>query len=86
MNEPRRFRASQTPATTEGEHCQSCGRTYPLGGWWHAPDDLWRRVTGREEGLRCPDCFGREADAKGITLVWSVREYTPTAETTEAEG
>lgn len=69
-----RVRAALATTPESGEHCQSCARAYPLGGWWHAPDDLWERVTGesRGGGLRCPDCFGREAEAKGITLVWSV--------------
>lgn len=57
------------------EHCQSCGRAYPMGGWWHAPDALWFKVTGQRNGLRCPDCFGAEAEAKGLVLRWTVEAY-----------
>lgn len=61
-----------------GEHCQDCGRTYGLMGWWRAPDVLWEQVTGHRygAGLLCPDCFGTRAEAKRIFLRWSVEEET----------
>lgn len=45
-----------------GEICQGCGKSYELV--WHAPDKLWREVTGFEDGngLLCPKCFN--------ALVW----------------
>ena len=57
------------PPSDEGEHCQSCGRGYSLV--WTAPDAMWTAVTGRTEGgLRCPDCFDREAWATVGLLRW----------------
>jgi hypothetical protein len=70
-------------ARGEGEHCQSCGRTYGDMGWWKTDDELWARVTGRSDGsgLRCPDCFGREARAFGIELEWVARAEAEPTET-----
>lgn len=46
----------------EGEICQRCGKPYNLV--WHAPDKLWKEVTGFQDGngILCPKCFA--------VLVW----------------
>lgn len=67
------LRALSAPAASMGEeceHCQSCGRAYATV--WRAPDALWANVTGRADGggLRCPECFEREAAVRGIVLYW----------------
>jgi hypothetical protein len=62
-----------------GETCERCGRRYFL---WHAPDDLWTRVTGHVQddppqlaaGLWCADCFDRAAQRLGIDLRWTPKE------------
>jgi len=54
-----------------GEHCQDCGRKFPL---WRAPDDLYAEAHGSLHGILCPACFGRQAKAKGITVMFEARE------------
>lgn len=41
----------------EGEICQKCRG--PVRYVWHAPDKLWRDITGFEDGngILCIDCF-----------------------------
>lgn len=56
-----------------GERCQDCGRLYLH---WHAPDDLYARVTGNPKiggtsgGLFCLECFDRRARVLGLTIMW----------------
>lgn len=46
--------------------CHNCGRDNPS---WHAPNELWNKVTGHPAGLvLCPFCFQRAAGKKGIAL------------------
>lgn len=69
---------TETLTPEDGEHCQDCGRTYGLMGWWRAEDDLWFAVTDRRYGgLFCPDCFGRRAQEKGIPLRWTAERDEP---------
>lgn len=51
-----------------GETCQTCGKRYML---WMSNGDLYEQVKGNRGGLLCPRCFGRLAEAKGITVCWS---------------
>lgn len=54
---------------SEGEHCDTCGRSYPTV--WQAEDALWRAVVGGAGGLRCPECFDSQARAKGYSPYWT---------------
>lgn len=53
------------------EKCQRCHSSYPYV--WHAPDDLWKSLTGITDGsgLFCITCFDAMADNKKILLYWS---------------
>jgi hypothetical protein len=55
---------------TVTEFCKSCGRETDLV--WHAPDDLWREVTGEQHGggVRCTKCFDAACYAHGKILRW----------------
>ena len=54
--------------TAGGETCQNCNRRYKL--CWKAPDEIWGKVTGSENGLLCIPCFDALAAANGIALCW----------------
>jgi hypothetical protein len=56
----------------EGERCQSCGRPYERV--WAATNALWNAVVGGSAGLRCPECFDREARAAGFSPYWAVAD------------
>jgi hypothetical protein len=56
----------------EGERCQSCGRPYERV--WAATNALWNAVVGGSAGLRCPECFDREARADGFSPYWAVAD------------
>lgn len=61
-----------------GEHCQICGGEYgeKYGYLWNVTNELWEKVTGikNESGLRCINCFSREASKKGIYIQWEGKE------------
>ncbi len=42
--------------------------------WWCESNELWREVTGHEEGVYCPRCFDVMAKEKGIHLLWFATE------------
>ena len=52
------------------EHCQICGKKYEYV--YKVSNELWEKVTGIKNGsgLRCIDCFDKEAKEKGIFLQW----------------
>ena len=52
------------------EYCHLCGIRQPLV--WKVSDDLWHKVVGSSEGVRCPKCFEEQwrGKFKGI-LKWS---------------
>lgn len=53
------------------ELCGSCGRRYPDIYW--VDDKQWEKVVGDEyAGLRCSDCFTREAQAIDIEPVFTM--------------
>jgi hypothetical protein len=56
----------------ERERCQSCGRPYERV--WAATNALWNAVVGGSAGLRCPECFDREARAAGFSPYWAVAD------------
>lgn len=56
------------PAEAERERCEVCGRRYQPA--YHAQDHLWCRITGKEDGKWCPECFRAKARELGITLYW----------------
>jgi hypothetical protein len=56
----------------ERERCQSCGRPYERV--WAATNALWNAVVGGSAGLRCPECFDREARADGFSPYWAVAD------------
>lgn len=75
---PRRARARWllNALTYRCEICFTCGRRVgrATGSWWRADDVLWLRVMGQEQGVACPRCFTRAADAKGISVCWTAQE------------
>lgn len=50
------------------EFCKTCGRRQPLV--WTATDELWLAVVGSPNGVRCPECFTKEAWKLGLFLRW----------------
>lgn len=48
------------------ESCGSCGVCYRAVAYWR--DSTWLSVVGHEGGLRCLECFAREAIEKGVEL------------------
>ena len=56
------------------EHCQICEKEYLYV--WEVSDKLWEKVTGIKNGsgLRCIDCFSKEAEKKGIYLQWFAKD------------
>ena len=54
--------------TAGGEICQNCNRRYKL--CWKAPDEIWKRVAGKKDGLLCVSCFDAIAAANGVALCW----------------
>lgn len=60
----------------EGERCHSCGARYDEV--WATTDELWRDVTGEEEGggLRCMACFEHDARSLGVSIAWVAVEGT----------
>lgn len=66
------------------EKCQLCGERYPDVYW--ADDAQWAQVVGDTfAGLRCPECFKREAWAKGLkpTLTFLAPPLTDAGESEE---
>ena len=55
-------------STVGGETCQNCGRKYKV--CWEAPDELWQKLVGKEEGSLCISCFDAIAAANRIALSW----------------
>lgn len=55
----------------EGEVCQRCDKE--VGVVWHAPNKLWRKVTGfREGGILCVRCFDDLVwERLGTFVYWS---------------
>jgi hypothetical protein len=49
--------------------CERCGGPNVV---WFAPNDLWNRVVGSPNGILCPTCFIRAAEASGVEAVWRV--------------
>ncbi len=46
--------------------CDGCGNLNPT---WHAPSELWNRITGHPPGLViCPKCFQDIAEKQGIVV------------------
>jgi len=50
------------------EKCQNCGRSYRTV--YRIPDELWRAITGRSDGLLCPRCLDDKARTAGYGLYW----------------
>jgi hypothetical protein len=56
------------------EYCQDCGCEQPVV--WFADNTLYANVMGLTdtgycmEGVTCPGCFSKRAEAKGIFLRW----------------
>jgi hypothetical protein len=58
------------------ESCDRCGIRQPLV-WWCEDNELYKRVTGTENGIFCPKCFDKMAEQKGIFIRWIPREEQP---------
>lgn len=56
------------------ERCQKCGQH--VKHVWHAPDEVWEKVTGirDESGVLCIACFDAKAEAQHIFLYWECCE------------
>jgi hypothetical protein len=51
------------------EVCSICKREYRAV--WTAPDDLWKKLNGGNEGgLICMGCFDKIARKNGLVLYW----------------
>ena len=62
LNENISFLAQSHPE----KYCDKCGSLNPS---WHAPNDLWNKVTGHPAGLViCPMCFQRMAKSIGKAI------------------
>lgn len=48
----------------EGERCGRCSNRYVVV--WAAENDLWNEVEGGPSGMRCPQCFVLDCEARGI--------------------
>jgi hypothetical protein len=64
----------RTPAPIPPDHpelrCEKCGGDNVT---WFAPNELWNAVNGSPNGIMCPLCFIRTAEAKGFnTAAWRV--------------
>lgn len=56
--------ASPQPDAAHPEiRCGDCGVANPV---WFAPSPLWNLVMGGPDGIVCPLCFIKRAEAKGI--------------------
>lgn len=56
------------------EICMICGRPVSRGTgptWWSAPDDLWLKVNGGEDGVMCPACFTEKSFEVGEPIRWT---------------
>lgn len=55
--------------------CQECNQPNVV---WFAPNNLWNAVVrpnGEPDRVLCPNCFIRQAEAKGFTRsAWKVEE------------
>ena len=51
------------------EFCHECGRL--VGVIWTATDEMWARVTGKDEGVLCIQCFDNKAAVARILLRWT---------------
>lgn len=53
--------------------CQRCGNPNPS---WHAPNELWNKVTGHPAGLIiCPMCFQGMAGSMGENVHFTVESF-----------
>lgn len=51
--------------------CEACGNTHIV---WFVANDLWNRVVGNSQGILCPVCFAKRAEAVGIIpTAWEIR-------------
>jgi len=46
--------------------CQECNGKNPI---WYAENELWNRVMGSPNGIICPACFSRKAEALGLATI-----------------
>jgi len=80
----RQFKNTATPVKeiiTDGDHiCQKCGSDNPA---WYAENELFNEVNGSPNGVVCPSCFIKMAEAKGINIMFKAvnpNEATPVKE------
>lgn len=55
------------------EFCHTCGVKQPLV-WWCKSNELWKEITGNDNGIYCPKCFDVLANKKGIAIRWIANE------------
>ena len=59
------------------EACELCGIAQPL--IWTADDELWKEVTGIQDGsgIYCPQCFDKLAQEISVLLQWKPTKHDP---------
>ncbi len=76
--------ALQTPSAPHPEDiCQRCSGPNVV---WFADNDVWNAVIGSPNGIICPICFVREAEAKGFQRAWHLTQRPPSAPLVEPEA
>ncbi|MET0601373.1 MAG: hypothetical protein ABW167_05230 [Baekduia sp.] len=63
----------------ETEICQRCGRRVGphTGSWWHAAEELWKKVMVEDHHVVCPPCFSTAAREHGILVCYLAIEGDP---------
>lgn len=55
------------------DYCHNCGADNIC---WYAPNEIFNSVTGTHgEGIMCPQCFMKMADAKGMKIIFTVEDF-----------
>lgn len=55
------------------DYCHNCGADNIC---WYAPNEIFNSVTGTHgEGIICPQCFMKMADAKGMKIIFTVEDF-----------
>lgn len=61
------FRPQDFEQSHPEDYCQQCGGKNVV---WSADNDLWNELINNREGIICPQCFQKLADAKGVSVIF----------------